>query len=104
VGRPYDLRKASRVRRGRVGIRNFGERFVTARARLYHLRRRRGSRRRVWKEVGRSSIFRPRLGRRTVRLRVGRRLRRGQYQVRVGANDPYRRRVAVRGKRARLRR
>ncbi len=104
VGRPYDLRKASRIRRGRVGVRNLGERFVTARARLYHLRRRRGSRRRVWKEVGRSSVFHPRLGRRTIRLRVGRRLPRGQYQVRVGANDPYGRRIVVRGKRSRLRR
>jgi ABC-2 type transport system ATP-binding protein len=104
VGRPYDLRKAARFRRGRVGVRNLGERFVSARARLYHLRRRRGHRRRVWKEVGRSSIFRPSLGRRTIRLRVGRRLPRGQYQVRVGANDPYGRRVVVRGKRSRLRR
>ena len=69
-----------------------------------HLRRRRGSRRRGWKEVGRSSVFRPRLGRRTIRLRVGRRLPRGQYHVRVGANAPYGRRIVVRGKRSRLRR
>ena len=103
VGRPYDLRKAGRFRRARVGVRNLGERFVTARARLYQLRRKRGSRRRVWKEVGRSPVFRPRLGRRTVRMRVRRRLPRGQYHVRVGANDPYGRRFVVRGKRSRLR-
>lgn len=102
VGRPYDLRKARRFRAARVGVRNLGERFATARARLYQLRRKRHSRRRVWKEVGRSSIFRPRLGRRTIRLRIRRRLPRGQYHVRVGVNDQYGRHFVVRGKRRRL--
>lgn len=102
AGRPYYLHRARRRRPAKVGIRNIGERFVSARARLYHLRRRGKSRRRRWVEVGRSRVFKPRLGRQTVRLRVRRRPRRGRYMVRVAGNDPYGRRLVFKGPRTRL--